>query len=189
MHEFDWTIEASKYIVKDQWLRLRADTCRMPNGQIVSPYYVIEYPSWVNVVALTPDQEVILVNQYRHGIQKTALELPGGAVLPGNETPLEAVKRELLEETGYISNNIVETGRICPNPACHTNYAHCFLARDTRFEVEPRPDTTEQIEVVLMPFDEFHEMVNRGDLLQALHISSFFFAMKMLKSEFRNKVD
>ena len=189
MHEFDWKIEKSRYIVKDEWLRLRADTCRMPSGQIVSPYYVIEYPTWVNVVALTPDQKVILVNQYRHGIQKTALELPGGAVIPENETPLQAIKRELLEETGYASDHIIETGRICPNPACHTNYAHCFLARNAKPEVKPRPDATEQIEVVLMPLNEFHEMVDRGALLQALHISSFYFAMSILGDECKDKVD
>ena len=186
MHKFDWTIEESRYVVKDEWLSVRADTCRMPNGQIVTPYYVIEYPTWVNVVALTAKQDVILVKQYRHGIKKTVLELPGGAVMPTNETPLDAIQREFLEETGYMSDHFIETGRVCPNPACHTNYAHCFLARNARFEAKPEPDATEQIEVVLMPLDEVRGMVNRGELLQALHISSFFFAMRKLENEFGN---
>ena len=189
MHKFDWTIEESRYVVEDKWLSLRADTCRMPNGHIVTPYYVIEYPTWVNVVALTPKQEVVLVKQYRHGIQKTTLELPGGAVMPTKETPLEAIKREFLEETGYVSDDIVETGRVCPNPACHTNYAHCFLARNVRSEAKPKLDASEQIEVVLLPLDEVREIIYRGDLLQALHISSFFFAMRMLKKELKVNVD
>ena len=66
MHPFDWTVESSKYLVQDPWLSLRADTCRMPDGTIVEPYYVMEYPHWVNIVALTPERQVVMVRQYRH---------------------------------------------------------------------------------------------------------------------------
>ena len=74
MHSFDWILLNSKYVVKDKWITVRADTCQMPNGTIVEPYYVLEYPTWVNVVALTKNQEVILVKQYRHGLKQTVLE-------------------------------------------------------------------------------------------------------------------
>ncbi len=80
MHSFDWTLLSSKYVVKDRWISVRADTYQMPNGRIIEPYYVLEYPTWVNVVALTKSKEVVLVKQYRPGIQKTVLELPCGAM-------------------------------------------------------------------------------------------------------------
>lgn len=80
VNAFDWIVLKSRHLVKDKWISVRSDTCQMPNGTIVDPYYVLEYPTWVNVVALTKNQEVILVKQYRHGLKKTILELPSGAV-------------------------------------------------------------------------------------------------------------
>jgi len=116
--------------VQDKWLSLRADTCKMPDGQIVKPFYVFEYSPWVNVVAITKNQEVVLVEQYRHGIQKTVLELPGGSMDSEDISPLVAAKRELLEESGYTTNNFVKTGTISRNSSSHINLIHCFLATD-----------------------------------------------------------
>ncbi|MEH2230992.1 MAG: NUDIX hydrolase [Nostoc sp.] len=107
---FDWIVLKSRHLVKDRWISVRSDTCQMPNGTIVDPYYVLEYPTWVNVVALTKKQEIILVKQYRHGLKQTILELPSGAVKTEDVLPMEAAKRELLEETGYTSNHFIETG-------------------------------------------------------------------------------
>jgi 8-oxo-dGTP pyrophosphatase MutT (NUDIX family) len=166
--------------VKDKWLSLRADTCLLPNGKIVEPFYVIEYSTWVNVVALTKNQEVVLVEQYRHGIQKTVLELPGGCMEVEDVEPLEAAKRELLEETGYTSNNFIETGVISPNPATHNNYIHCFLATDLELVADLKLDDTEQINVVLLPLNKVVESINSGIFLQAIHISSLFLALKKL---------
>ncbi|MFN6528386.1 NUDIX hydrolase [Nostoc sp. ChiSLP03a] len=152
----------------------------MPNGTIVEPYYVLEYPTWVNVVALTKNQEVILVKQYRHGLKKTILELPSGAVETEDFFPIEAAKRELLEETGYTSNHFIETGILSPNPATHTNLTHCFLATDVECVADLKLDVTEQIDVVLLPLEKVIEGIENNVLLQTLHISSLFFALKKL---------
>lgn len=128
MEDFDWSILKSEYIVKHKWISLRADTCKMPNGKIVALYYVFEYPDWVNVVALTKQNEVILVQQYRHGCQKTLLELPSGSMEPFDKSPMEAVRRELLEETGYTCKDFIYTGETSANPSNHNNLTHCFLA-------------------------------------------------------------
>ncbi len=82
MHPFDWQLLKSEYLIQDQWLSLRADTCQLPNGRTIAPYYVLEYPPWVNIVALTREHQVVLVRQYRHGVQQTVLELPSGTVDP-----------------------------------------------------------------------------------------------------------
>jgi ADP-ribose pyrophosphatase len=128
MHPFDWKLLQSAYIIQDRWLSLRADTCQLPNGGTVVPYYVLEYPPWVNVVALTKDEHVVLVRQYRHGVQQTVVELPSGTVEQTDASPLAAMKRELLEETGYASEVWYELGKLSPNSANHTNLTYCFLA-------------------------------------------------------------
>uniref|UniRef100_A0A0C1NAW7 Nudix hydrolase domain-containing protein n=1 Tax=Tolypothrix bouteillei VB521301 TaxID=1479485 RepID=A0A0C1NAW7_9CYAN len=180
MDSFNWNLLNFKYIVKDKWISLRADTCQMPNGKIVEPYYVLEYPTWVNIVALTKNQEIILVKQYRHGLQKTVLELPCGAVEAEDISPLAAAKRELLEETGYTSDNFVETGILSPNPATHNNLTHCFLATNVEKVSELNLDDTEQIDISLLPLERTIEVIESGIVLQALHISSLFLALKTL---------
>ena len=180
MDSFGWKTLESKQVIKDKWLSLRADKCQLPNGRIIEPCYVMEYGAWVNVVALTKNQDVVLVREYRHGIQKTLLELPGGAMDPEDASPLAAVKRELLEETGYTSNTFVETGKLFPNPATHNNLLHCFLATNVEQVDNPRLDDTEQIDLVLMPLEKVIKLAANGGLMQALHVGSLFFALARL---------
>ncbi|MFN6540706.1 MAG: NUDIX hydrolase [Nostoc sp. EkiNYC01] len=180
MNSFDWTVLSSKYLVQDKWLKLRADTCQMPEGKIVEPFYVFEYPTWVNIVAITKNQEVVLVKQYRHGVQKTVLELPGGSMDLEDSSPMEAAKRELLEESGYTSNNFVETGIISPNSATHNNLIYCFLATNVELVDDLKLDITEQIDVILLPLSKLVKDIDNGILLQAFHITSLFFALKKL---------
>jgi ADP-ribose pyrophosphatase len=180
MHPFDWQLLKSEYLIQDQWLSLRADTCQLPNGRTIAPYYVLEYPPWVNIVALTREHQVVLVRQYRHGVQQTVLELPSGTVEPVDASPLAAVQRELLEETGYASQDVIETGRLSPNPANHTNLTYCFLATGVEQVAEPRPEDTEQGETVLMPLVDVVGLASTGGLLQALHVGALFFALQAL---------
>lgn len=180
MHRLDWHVVDSTYIVKDRWLSLRADACRLPNGRTIAPYYVFEYPDWVNVVALTENGHVVLVKQYRHGLQRTLIELPCGGVEPQDTSPLEATKRELLEETGYTGEHFIQTGILSANPANHTNMTYCFLATSVRQIAAPVLDDTEQLEVMLLPLEEVIELVHNGGILQALHVGSLFFALQAL---------
>src|SRR6516225_3082923 len=128
-----WEILSSKYVVKDRWLTLRADDCRNAEGQSIAPFYVLEYPPWVNVLALTPERNVVLIKQYRHGIRQIILELPGGAVDEQDASILDAAQRELREETGYAAEEWREIGTFCTSPHNHTNTGHCFLAFGARY--------------------------------------------------------
>ncbi|TWF54495.1 NUDIX hydrolase [Neorhizobium alkalisoli] len=100
MTDTKWSVLSSETVVKDRWIDLRAETCVTPSGQEIAPYYVLSYPDWVNIVAITADDEIVLVRQYRHGAADVFTEIPGGAVDAGDPDPVAAAKRELLEETG-----------------------------------------------------------------------------------------
>jgi ADP-ribose pyrophosphatase len=158
---------------------LRVDTCEIPGGKIVEKM-VFEFSTWANIVAITPQQEVILIRQYRHGLGKTIWEIPGGVVDPG-ETPLQAARRELLEETGYRAGTLTEIGIISPNPDNHTNFMHIFLALDVVKTSAQDLDESEEIDVHLIPLDEVIRMALDGEILQAMHISALFFALAHLK--------
>lgn len=176
-NSLDWKLLKSEQLHKDRWLSVRVDSCEMPNGTIVEPYYVMEYPDWVAAIALTDDNEVVLVRQYRHGIGKTGLELPCGCVDPQDASPQEAIKRELQEETGYLFKNYEFLGSESPNPSNYTNLHHAFLATGVTSVEAQQLDESEQIEVVLKPFDEFLSMAKNGEFTNSLHVSSIFYLL------------
>lgn len=180
MPSLDWTRLDSRYVIRDEWFTLRADTYRLPDGRVIAPVHILEYRPWVNVVALTPTHQVVLLRQYRPGLNRTLLEIPGGSTDPEDTSLLAAARRELLEETGYTSDDFVEAGVSAPNPASHTNLMYTFLARDVQRVDEPRPDATEHLEVVLMPLDELVSLAGRGGLPGSLHVAALFFALDRL---------
>ncbi len=174
-----WEKLSSKYLVKEQWATLRVDTCRLPDGQLIDDYYVLEYPGWVNAIALTDDDQVILIKQYRHGAETVMLELPGGCIDPG-ETPEEAVKRELLEETGYEFDSIEHVCTVYANPSTSGNITTGFIAKGGRKIQEQHLDGREEIEVIVVSFDEFIKFAEENMLPHALHVSTIFYGLLKL---------
>jgi 8-oxo-dGTP pyrophosphatase MutT (NUDIX family) len=154
------------------------DTVEVANGRTFEPF-VFEFRSWANTVAITKNNEVVLVKQYRHGVQENLLELPGGVVDEG-EDPLAGAQRELMEETGYSADNFVEVGRIYPNPAIQENTLFCYLATDVELTGEQHFDETEEIEVHLVKLDELLGMVRNGKFKHALHVAVLFQALAHL---------
>jgi ADP-ribose pyrophosphatase len=170
-----WKIIKSHHLHKN----VRIDKCELPNGKVLDGF-VLEYRDWVNIVALTKEQEVVLVRQYRHGAQKVILEIPGGVMDAGDEIPLHAARRELLEETGFTSDTFIQIGCVYPNPANQTNLIYSFLALNADKVGSQNLDETEEIEVVLKPLDEVVAMAKNGELLQSMQVSAVFFALAYL---------
>jgi len=135
-------------------------------------FYVIDAPDWVNVIALTPDDDCVLVRQYRHGVDNVTLEIPGGVVDPG-EDAATAAARELREETGYAAKTIQRIGVVEPNPAIQTNRATTWLALDCEEAGPQDTDENELIEVVRRPLQEMPDLLARGAIVHALVVAAF----------------
>lgn len=175
-----WQIKSSKNIVKDKWISLRSDECILPNGKLIEPYYVLEYSNWVNIVPVTKNNEIVMIRQYRHGIKDTILELPCGSIEPYDKSPLEAAKRELLEETGFGSDDFTQLCKLSPNAANHTNISFSFIALNTVCLKNQNLDETEQIKVVILPIQDVNTMLENNKILQCLHVSALFYALNYL---------
>ena len=131
-----WQILDSEYLIRRPWLTARKDRVRLPNGVENNEYYVLEYPDWVNVVALTRDGRFLMERQYRHGLQLTSYEICAG-VCEAGETPLQSAQRELYEETGYGGGTWTPWMDISANTSTMTNLTHCFLATDVDADDQP----------------------------------------------------
>ena len=176
MSHLDWEKLSSKYIVQENWATLRVDSCRMPDGTLIPDYYVLEYPDWVNAIALTEDNEIILVRQYRHAAGEVILELPGGCIEKG-ESPEEAIRRELQEETGYQFTDIEFLSSLYANPATANNKTHCYIARGGRLVGKQELDKGEEIDLELVSPEKLKELVLSNAFGQALHTSGVFYAL------------
>ncbi|MEL7119422.1 MAG: NUDIX hydrolase [Bacteroidota bacterium] len=179
-HPLDWEKINSKYVLNEKWIKVRSDDFKMPNGNIISPFYVLEYPDWVNAVAITEDRQVILTKLFRPGIGATVLELPSGSVDP-NESPEETIQRELLEETGYFFDTIIHLSTCAPNPANQSNLVHGFLALNGVKKQEQQLDESEQIELIMLTIEEFIELLNNNQLIQAMHVTAGHYALQKLQ--------
>lgn len=134
-------------------------------------FYVINAPEWINVIALTAEKEIVLVEQYRHGIHESTLEIPGGMVDAG-ENPMQAAKRELLEETGYSSSEWEKMGKTSSNPAIISNFTHLYLAKNCIKTDEISLDGHEDIEVHVVPLSEFLNLVESGVVHHAIVLAA-----------------
>jgi len=143
----------------------------LPSENLEGDFYILSPPDWINVVATTPDMEFITVEQYRHGVDQPTLEIPGGMVDP-DETPFEASKRELLEETGYHSEDWVELGSVEVNPAIQTNKTFTYWARNCKKTSEQSLDQHERIKIGLIPEKEFLALVSHGTVTHSLVVAA-----------------
>jgi ADP-ribose pyrophosphatase len=169
----EWDIIESKRLNSYRIFSTRVDIRKSPVTGKEHDFYIIEAPAWVNVIAISPDDEILLIKQYRHGIRSVTFEIPGGMVDPG-ESPLDAAKRELLEETGFTSNEWVLIGYVHPNPAIQDNICFTYLARNVEKIGEPKLEGTEDIASFLIPTSQMINLVSSAEITHALVISAFY---------------
>lgn len=162
-----WTLLDSEYLIRRPWLTARRDHLRLPDGTDMPDYYVLEYPDWINIIAITKDGNMLLERQYRHARQLVAYELPAGVVENGEE-PVEAAKRELFEETGYTGGEWRHFMTMCPNPGACTNVSHTFIAEGVERTSTQHLENTEDIAVYEKPVDEVFQLLSDGEFHQAL---------------------
>ncbi|MCO5240572.1 MAG: NUDIX hydrolase [Chitinophagaceae bacterium] len=180
MKDLKWNTLSSEYLYKATWFTIRKDRCETPEHKIVDPYYVYEFPTWVTAVAITEDQQVVMVRQYRHALGETLMEIPGGCVDDTDPSLQAAIERELQEETGYTFSNYEYLGKISPNPSTNDNLMHMFLAHGGKKTHEQQLDHNEEIEVYLFSIEEVVQMLKNNNILQALHATCLFYALNKL---------
>ena len=138
-------------------------------------FFILEAPNWVNIIPLTSRHEVVMVRQFRHGIGGFTLEIPGGMVDPDDAHPLSAARREMLEESGYDSDDIIALGRVHPNPAIQANFCYTYLARGVRRIAKPASDGAEETLVKLVAMRDVPRLIASGKITHALVIAAFSF--------------
>ena len=164
-----WRVVKSENILRlGPWLSVRQECVELPNGTQIPTWYVMEFPDWINVIALTKDGQMVMVDQYRHALGETHYELVAGVIDPG-ESPLEAAKRELSEETGFEGGEWELFMTLSPNPTNHNNKSYTFLARGVEKVRAQHQEATEDIGVHVFTQDQVREMLEDGEIIQALH--------------------
>jgi 8-oxo-dGTP pyrophosphatase MutT (NUDIX family) len=175
-----WKVLESQYLHQDPWLTIRKDKCELPNGNIVPEFYINEYPDWVNAFALTKEGDVIMVKQYRHGIGEVSIELPGGVAEKG-ESPGEAMRRELLEETGYKFDKIEYLAKVSANPSTTNNFTHLFLATGGQKVTDQKLDENEELQVEIHSVEAVKQMVKENKIMQSLHLNAIMYSLLKLE--------
>lgn len=180
MRELKWKTLKSEYLFKDSWFTVRRDTCEQPDGRIVYPYYVYEFPTWVTALALTEDGQVVMERQYRHALGEVAYEIPGGCVDDTDASLEDAVRRELMEETGYAFDTVEYLGKTSANPSTNSNWMHMFLATGGRRVKEQSLDDNEDLEVQLVSLDTLKQMIRENKIIQSMHMTAIFYGLRKL---------
>ena len=175
-----WKILSSEYLFKDRWFSVRKDRCETPDGKIVDPYFVYEFPTWVAALPITEDNKVVMVKQYRHAIEQISLEIPGGCVDDTDKNFEDAVSRELLEETGYSFKKFDYLGKISSNPSTNNNWMHMFLATGGIKTQEQKLDHNEEIDVELYSIDEVKNLIKENKIPQSMHVACMLYGFQKL---------
>ena len=172
-----WRVTASRTLVKDRWIDLRADDCVRADGLEIKPYYILDYPDWVQVIAIDADENLVVIRQYRHGARRVTLEIPSGCVDAEDTDPVAAGLRELREETGYVADRVRLVATITNNPQNQTNRIFIVLAERARRVGEQQLEESEEIAVELMPLAQARATALAGGFDHSAQIASLLIAL------------
>jgi ADP-ribose pyrophosphatase len=170
-----WQRTGSRFVGDFRVFQLREDRAVSPRTGDELPFYVIESVDWVNVIAVTPYDELVLVEQYRHGSETVELEVPGGMMDPEETCPIATGIRELSEETGYEGGDARVLGKIFPNPALQNNTCHTVLIERCQLRHPTKLDHGEDLVTRLIPFSEIPELVASGRFGHSLVVVALYY--------------
>ena len=169
-----WDLSPNRVVLKTPVMTVKAGPVRCRRSGSQKDFYLLDFPDWVNVVALTPGRDMILIRQFRYGSNRMEIEIPGG-MINDREAPVEAGARELLEETGYAGRNAGIIGKVCPNPALQRNYCYTVLVEDAVKVAEPTMDDMEDIECFLLSEKAVSSRIAAGDIEHGLVLNALMF--------------
>lgn len=174
-----WKVLGSEYLFRRPWLTVRRDRVELPNGTVHPEYYVLEYPTWVNVIAITEEGQFVMVRQYRHGLGEVSTELCAGVAEKGEE-PIEAARRELMEETGFGGGDWTLNMVISGDTSTTDNLTYSYIARGVKKLSGQHLDATEDIQVLLMSEQEVYDLLLADEMKQSLMAAPLwkYFALK-----------
>ena len=176
-----WKIINSQLVFDNQWCKVRQDEVELPNG-VTDDFFLNVRPDIVLILAVTQHREIVFVRQYRHGVSKILLELPGGAFNPQIEDSLTGARRELEEETGYVSDQMTLIAELYDNPVKDTNKIYLVLTENAQQCGKQQLDATEDIEVVLVPVEEVLAKISTGEICVCGTIAALFLGLNVLSS-------
>lgn len=164
-----WKVLKSENVLRiGPWLSVRQELVELPSGKQIPTWFILELPNWINVIAITKEGEMVMIDQYRHALGETRYELVAGVIDDG-ESPLEAAKRELLEETGFGGGTWSAFMTLAPNTNNQNNLSYTFLAEGVEKIQEQHQESTEDIHVHVMSKDDVRQLLESGEIIQALH--------------------
>jgi ADP-ribose pyrophosphatase len=177
-----WEILKSEIVFHNKWVTIQRDAVKLPNGFVIDDYYVNVRPEVAIALPITKEGKAIMVRQYKHGGKEIVQEFPGGVFDAASETPAEGALREMREETGYYSDEMIYLGKVFDDPTKDTNCIHFFLARNAVRKFEPEPDITENIEILEVPFDDIPELIRTNKMQVCGSIAIYAMAAMYLKN-------
>lgn len=169
-----WEKKSSRYLGDYPVFKLRVDVLVSPRTRKDLNAYVLESRDWTNIVPVTPEGEVVMVRQYRFATEEVTLEIPGGLIDPADESPMAAARREMREETGYDSDDIVPLGSVRPNPAILNNTCYMFAARNAEYKCPAELDPGEDILVERVPYGDIPRLIGEGVISHSIVLNAFF---------------
>lgn len=177
-----WKTLESHLLFHSSYARFRKEVCELADGRIMQNYYVLDIRDWVNVVAITRENQIVLVRQYRHAAKNITIEIPGGAIDGDGESPEMAARRELLEETGFKAGDQIFASKHYPNPALQSNQLWTYVFIGCEKISEPEWDEFEEMEIELVSFSQLKQRVHEGEISHSLILASLFLAWPVLEN-------